>query len=245
MNDKDRVPVVCVDRSAVAAFSLFNPNDWTGQSRGVVQSCATELSVLRYSVARIDRLCADAKDACRHHFEALNGQWQISPWDLGRSIYFGQVPELHVLIESFFAGLKSLLDLDSQLLTTERIAGVALDGFHRTKDVYGGTVINALDNNVRNGKEVIAATVKALIMKHKAAWIDAAIASRDMLVHPVRGAQQLMFEIRVENSGESLDYLGAVPPHVSEVPIGSYTSARIEDVYQFSAELLKTLREAA
>lgn len=140
MSDESRVPVFCVDESAVAAFSLFNPNDWMGQSRGVVQSCATELSVLRYSAARIEKLCANAKDACNHHFQNLNAQWQTSPWDLARLVYFGQVPELHVLIEGFFAGLKSLLDLDSQLLTTEGVVGAAVDGFHRSKDVYGGTV---------------------------------------------------------------------------------------------------------
>jgi hypothetical protein len=228
-----------------SAFTLFNPNDWVGESRGVVQSCATELAVLEYTTARIETLCATARELCSRHFETLNSQWQTSPWNLSRVIYFGQVPELHVLIEGFFAGLKSLLDLDSQLLTTEGVVGVAVDGFHRAKGVYGGSVINALENNVRKGKEAVAAAVKDLAMKHKALWIDAAIASRDVLVHPLRGAQQLMFEIRIETSNGSLVYLDAVPPHVGETPIAQYTAERVEHVRQFSVELLEELRNAA
>lgn len=87
--------------------------------------------------------------------------------------------------------------------------------------------------------------VKALILKHKIAWIDEVIEARDMLVHPIRGAQQLMFEIRVEPSNGSLNYVAAVPPHVREVTIARYASARVDDVRRFSTELLAALRQAA
>lgn len=245
VNKNNCIRVVCLDESAVPAFVLFNPNDWIGESRRVVQSCATELAVLKYTAARIETLCATAKKLCNRQFEILNRQWQTSPWNLSNIIYFGQVPELHVLIEGFFAGLKSLLDLDSQLLTTEGVVGIAVDGFHRARSVYGGSVINALENNVRKGKEAVAAAVKDLVMKHKALWIDGAIASRDVLVHPLRGVQQLMFEIRIEISNGSLVYLDAVPPHVGETPIAIYTVEQVEHIRQFSAKLLEELRKAA
>ena len=113
------------------------------------------------------------------------------------------------------------------------------------KGVYGGSVINALENNVPKPKEAIATTIEAVVMRHKALWIDAAIRYRDALVHPGRGTQQLMFEIRVESLNGSPSFLHAVPPQVDETPIGQYAPDRVERVRQFSAELLKELRSAA
>lgn len=228
VNNTARIPVICLDPSAVSVYSLFNPNDWDGQSRGVVQSCATELSALEYTAARIENLCATARELCSRHFDTLNSQWQTAPFNLSNVTFFGQVPELHILIEGFFAGLKSLLDLVSQLVATEGVVvGIAINGFHRVKGVYGGSVINALENNVPKRKEAIATAIEAVVMKHKALWIDAAIRYRDALVHPGRGMQQLMFEIRVESLNGSLSFLHAVPPHVDETPISQYAPDRV------------------
>ena len=245
VNRDDRVPVICVDRLGLSAFNTFNPNAWDGDSRGVVQSCASEFAVLRYSATRIRSICGSADALCRPYVDAMQEQWRTIPWDLKRTAYFGQVPELHVLTEGFFAGLKSLLDLLVQLLSTEGVVGVSLHGFHRANDVYGGVVVNALGSNVSEGKERVAAAIKALLLKHKSQWIDYAIGSRDLLVHPSRWAQQLMFEIQLESRDGDLVYVGARPPHVGETSIDRYTMEQIENARELSTILMRELRKAA
>lgn len=208
-------------------------------------SCATELAMLQYSANRIGANCLSAKDLGRPHFENLRRQWQTSPWDLAHTVLHGQVPELHLLTEGFFAGLKSLLDLNSQLISTEGVVGVSLDGFHRKKDVYGGAIVNALNRNAKHEKKRVATAIKELITEHKKLWIDDVIGTRDLLVHPSRGAHQLMFRLQVENRDGLLVYEDAVPPHIEGVQISDYAAARVENVKGFSSSLLTELRKAA
>ncbi len=103
------VPMTVLDKSAVAEFELFNPNDWEGRSRGVVQSCSTEYSVLRYGLGRIARVCSAPREHCRTHIATLQDHWKRAQWDVTKGVCFAQVPELHVLIEAFFAGIKGYL----------------------------------------------------------------------------------------------------------------------------------------
>jgi hypothetical protein len=162
-----RIPVICLDRSSVSAFSMFNPNDWLARSRSVVQSCSTELSVLEYGAERIDQMCSSREERTRPAFRTLTTQWAVAKWDLDRSIYFAEVPEMHASIEAFFSGLKSLLDLIVQLLSTEEVVGTRINGFHREGRVYGGRVLNALERNARSGKKPLAKSLLDLIPDHK------------------------------------------------------------------------------
>jgi len=52
-----RIPVICADPSARAGAVTFNPNSWSRASRGIVQSCWTEFSVLHHCVGQIADLC--------------------------------------------------------------------------------------------------------------------------------------------------------------------------------------------
>jgi len=70
-------------------------------------------------------------------------------------------------IEAFFSGVKSLLDLLVQFLSTETVVTAAIDGFHRANKVYGGKVLNALQNNAPNGRKAFAAKVEALLPSTK------------------------------------------------------------------------------
>ena len=245
MNTVSLIPIIFLDGASVEAFHIFNPNDWQRDTRGVIQSCATELAVLQYSAERIGTICLSAKDLCRPRFDDMSRQWQTSPWDLAKTVSYCQVPELHILIEGFFAGLKSLLDLNAQLLSTEGVVGGSVHGFHRTKDVYGGKVLNALDHNAKPGKKGVATAIKELITEHKGLWIDEVIGSRDILVHPSRGAQQLMFELQVESRNGALVYLSAAPPPVGTVAINKYAAARVDDIKRFSSSLQSELRKTA
>jgi hypothetical protein len=245
MAENDRVPVVCVDASAVSTFRIFNPNDWQGASRAVVQSCATELSMLDYTAGQIAATCKAANQRCGPYFETLKQQWRQSPWEFQKMAYFGQVPEIHLMIEGFFAGLKSLLDLNVQLLSTERIVGVGLDGFHRSKGVYGGVVLNALDSNATSQRKNTAAEVARLVREHKAMWIDEAIQTRDLLVHPPRGQQQVMFQLHLTVQDGVLEPREALPPYVGDIPIEKYARERLENIREFSSALLAQLRSTA
>lgn len=242
MSIEGRIPIVILTPSAVPAFQVFNPNDWEGDSRSVVLSCSTELSVLQHVRERISKICLGGKDLCQPHFENLTKQWQASPWDLTKTVCYAQLPELHVLIEAFFASIKSLLDLTVQLLSTEAVVSARLDGFHRNSEVYGGTVLNALDNNARVGKKQVAALLRELIASQKQLWIDDVIRSRDRLVHPVHGAHQLMFEIRVTSHGGSLVYREVIPPQAGGQAIDHYAAARLENAKEFAQAFLAGLR---
>lgn len=145
-----RIPVICVDQSAVVGTEIFNPNFWAADSKGIVQSCGTEYSVLHHCVGQIDAMCNEAERLCQRHIETLQQQWTKAKFDLGKVVIFGQQPDLHMRIEAFFSGVKSLLDLLVQLLPSEKIVSVVVDGFHQAHNVYGGRVLNALQNNARN-----------------------------------------------------------------------------------------------
>ena len=241
-NTEPPIPVICMDSSAVPAFQIFNPNDWNGVSRAVVLSCSTEFSVLQYGATRIAEMCHSPKDRCQPHFENLKGQWETSTWNLAKTVCYAQVPELHVLIEAFFSGMKSLLDLIVQLLSTEKVVGLTLDGFHRAGNIYGGTVLNALDRNACAGKKHIAKALKELITAHKQLWIDEVINSRDLLIHPTKGAHQLMFEIQLESHDGTLVYKDAVPPFVGNQTVDHYSAGQVDNMKQFARAFLARLR---
>lgn len=240
-NNISKIPTIFVDSSSVASRTLFNSNRWEGQSRGVVQSCATEHSVICYGVERLTTVCKNADKHCAYHLTTLQELWKKAPWDLSKGIYFAEVPEIHLLIEAFFAGTKSLLDLIVQLLSTEGVVGVDLDGFHRAGDVYGGRVLNALDRNTKAEKKAVAQAFKALINEHKANWIDDIIHTRDFLVHPTSYANQLMFEIRLTSKNGNLVCNSLVPPHVGHIPISQYAQQELMNVDRFAGAFLAAL----
>jgi hypothetical protein len=178
---------------------------------------------------------------CRAQVRTLQEHWRRENWELSRGVYFAQVPELHALIEAFFAGTKALLDLIVQLLTTEAVVGVELDGFHRAGSVYGGRVLNALRQNTRANRAHIANAIAALIMSHKATWIDDVIKARDFLIHPEKGLHQLMFQLRLATQGGNLVFQEAVPPHVGSTPIDDYVNSQIGNTEAFARDFLNQL----
>ena len=178
-----RIPVVCADTSNVVGAGTFNPNLWSGASKGIVQSGWTEYSVLHHCVDQIADMCKNSRRLCQSHVETFQQQWRTARFDLAKVIVYGQVPDLHMRIEAFFGGVKTLLDLLAQLLSSEHIVAGVVDGFHRARDTYGGKILNALDNNALGNRKDAAAKVRALIVDHKALWIDEAIRARDHLIH--------------------------------------------------------------
>lgn len=234
---------ICVDPSAVSSYYVFNTNDWQGASREIVQSCTAEYSALQYAVDRIAVACSNSTERCQAHFETLQRSIDNPSEIVPKIVVYGQVSEVHVLIQAFFSGMKSLLDLIVQLISSENIVGPHVRGFNRDGDIYGGRVLNRLSNNVVSGRTEVAQQLFDLISEHKETWIDEVIVSRDLLIHPTKGAFLVMFPMELAVVDGELVYKGAVPPSVGDEPIDRYTAKRLANIKEFSVAFLGAIQK--
>lgn len=238
-----RITTICVDPSSKSSFDVFNANDWQGTSKTIIESCGTEYSALQYAVDRIAAICANSKERCQAHFENLQDSIDNPSEVVPKIIVLGQVPEVHVLIQAFFSGMKSLLDLIVQLISSENIVRSHIKGFHRQgKRGYGGRVLNGLSNNVVSGRNEVAQQLSDLISEHKQTWIDEVIESRDRLIHPTKGAHLLMFQMELDVVDGEMIYEGAVPPVVGDERTDRYAAKRLADIREFSLAFLGAIR---
>jgi hypothetical protein len=237
-----RIPVVCLAPSAVKGAEIFNPTFWTGTSKGIIQSCWTEYSVLDHCVTQIISIVRDADRHCRKHLQLIQDQWKKENFDINKVIIFCQQPDLHMSIEAFFSGIKTLLDLMVQLLTSEGVVQKAIDGFHRNKNVYGGKVLSVLERNASKDRKETALNIIDLILRNKETWIDQSILVRDQFVHPQKGKHQLMFHIELFKKYSRLKLEKIIPPHIDDVPINQYTQKVLRLSYEFSSEFLSCLK---
>jgi hypothetical protein len=245
-NESDtRIPIICADESGVVGAEIFNANFWTGASKGIIQSCWTEYSVLHHCVGQIVGMCGEAERLCGSQIKTIQQQWSTRKFDLGKVIIYGQQPDLHMRIEAFFAGVKTLLDLIVQLLSSEKVVGGGIDGFHRAQDVYGGKVLNALARNARSDRKETAARAMELITLHKASWIDQAVLARDQLIHPRKGMHQVMFQIELAEKHGELVGKKVIPPQIDSLPIDRYAQDVLKHARDFSLAFLALFREAA
>jgi len=158
-------------------------------------------------------------------------------------VIYGQHPDLHLRIEAFFSGVKTLLDLIVQLLASEKVVGAGVDGFHRAQDVYGGKVLNVLAKNALNDRKETAAKAIELISQHKASWIDQAVLARDWLIHPKKGMQQLMFHLEIAEKDGMLVCKKVIPPQIDSVPIDQYAQNVLKHAKEFSSAFLALFQE--
>ncbi|MBE3124235.1 MAG: hypothetical protein IMZ57_01080 [Acidobacteria bacterium] len=239
------IPVICIDPSSVTGAEMFNLNSWPSDSKGVIQSCWAEYSVLHHCVAQISDMCNDAERLLAISIKTIQQQWHAERFDLERVAIFSEQPDLHIRIEAFFSGVKALLDLLVQLLSTEKIVSEVIDGFHRTGDIYGGRVLNTLKNNALKNKKDAAAKLDALISEHKKLWIDQVVLARDQLIHPDKGTHQLMFRLVFEERANALVCIKAYPPEIGATPMHIYTQDILKQATVFSMSYLGLLRERA
>ncbi|MGA2027913.1 MAG: hypothetical protein ABSH17_12735, partial [Syntrophobacteraceae bacterium] len=71
MESHNPIPVICVDGSTVAGAEIFDPNSWSGGSKGLVLSCWTEHSVLYHCIAQLSAMCEGAERLCAKNFKTL------------------------------------------------------------------------------------------------------------------------------------------------------------------------------
>src|SRR4030042_6836858 len=239
-----RIPVICADKSAISGAGIFNPNSWTGESKGIIQSCWTEYSVLDHCVVQIMGMCRDADRLCQNQIKSIQEQWRSKRFDLRKVVIYCQQPDLHLRIEAFFSSIKTLLDLIVQLLTSEGVVSVSVDGFHRAKKVYGGKVLNALTNNASNDRKEIAEKATVLSSHHKEAWIDQAVFARHQLIHPKKGMDQLMFHLEFVEKDDKLACVKVTPPPIDSMLIDQYAQKVLKHTREFSSAFLALFRDA-
>jgi hypothetical protein len=239
-----RIPVIYTDKSANAGAGVFNPNSWAEASKGIIQSCWTEYSVLDHCVGQIAYMCGGADRLCQSQIKDIQEHWHMKRFDLGKVIIYVQQPDLHIRIEAFFSSIKTLLDLIVQLLTSEGVVNVAVDGFHRVKKVYGGNVLNVLTNNTSNDRKKIATKAAALISQHKEAWIDQAVFARDQLIHPKKGTHQLMFHLEFAEKDDKLECVMVTPPQIDSLPVDQYAQKLLKHAQGFSTAFLALFRDS-
>jgi hypothetical protein len=232
-----------LDPASVAGADIFNPNDWVGASKGVVQSCWSEYSALAYCVDRLTDICARANELCAKHVAIIQDQWSRSHFSPNTVDIYGELPELHIQVEAFFSSVKSLLDLLVQLLSTEGVVGAQVHGFHAEKNVYGGKVLGILKNNARKKHAERAEHIFELICKHKTEWIDRVVEARDLLVHPQLGAHQLMFRLDFAQDGKTLVFNRARSPIVNDAEVDVFAKDVVQHTRGFSAEFLAAVAD--
>ena len=190
-------------------------------------------------------MCGNADRLCAKNVETLQEQWKLAKFNLDGVVCFGQQPDLHIRIEAFFSGVKSLLDLIVQILATEQVVAAAIDGFHRDQTGYGGRVLNALKNNAVKTQKEAAAKLDTLISEHKKAWIDQVILARDLLIHPTKGMHQLMFHLEFTQKNGALIFVKAHPPEIDSTPIDRFAQKTLEQLTVFVREFLGILHGKA
>lgn len=245
---RQKVPLICADEHTVAGAEVFDQNAWDGDSKGIIQSCWNEYAVLDHSVQQILDFCRNGANHCQSQINALLAQW---PFDLTKVEVFAHQPGLHMRIEAFLSGAKTLLDLLMQLLSTERVVGGVVDGFHRAHNEYGGKVLRMLDRNATAAGKTTAKAIGSLIREHKASWIDQIIYARDQLIHPGGGMHQLMFYFALAEKNGALVVQKISPPSMGSSPIDSFAPSVLKSAQRFSTEYLallaklRKIREAA
>jgi hypothetical protein len=190
-------------------------------------------------------MCKDAEKLCQPQIERLEGQWTTAKFPLDKVEFFGEQPDLHMRIEAFFSGIKSLLDLLVQLLSSEKIVAAALHGFHRDGNVYGGSVLKSLRNNVPKDRKELAGKIAMLLTKHKDKWIDRAIRARDDLVHPKRGMAQLMFQFEGEERDGKLVFIKINAPTIDSLGIDRYANLTLQRASSFAAAFIALVQGTA
>jgi len=90
--------VILVDSANMPAHNIFNSNNWTGDSRAVVSSCAAQLGLLNYSLNKLNELYGISNILCEPKFNDLKKQWNTAKWPIGQADYFVEIPEVHLFI---------------------------------------------------------------------------------------------------------------------------------------------------
>lgn len=245
MSSSIRTPVIFVEETAVSSSIYFDVNSWSNDSKGLIQSAWSEYSALCHCITEISSICSDPRSYIQHRINTIKTHLDsnsLTKDNLDKIECYAQYSRLHIYIEAFFSSIKSLLDLLSQLLSTENIVGAKIDGFHRKNGEYGGKVLSTITNNAIKENKDKAEKVHKLISSHKSDWIDNVISARDQLVHPNAGMHQLMFKMVFEELNGKIEFAEIRTPMIGNEAIESYVIGTQDNLVVFITDFIAILR---
>lgn len=244
MNKTDtKIPIILLHESSAPAFSIFNPNDWDIKSKPIIHLCAVNYGLLIYTSKMINDIFENTQVLCTSSLENIRFQWKKAKWELSKSNYFVDVPQLHLSIHSYLSSVKTFLDVISQLIGTEGLVSVEIHGFHKKGNSVGGQLLQILKNNATKINKDKAALLQDLIIKHKALWIDSAVNNRDLLIHP-EGFSKIMFALVLSEKNGNLNLNEILKPSFDGIAFDEYAIKMLSYVETFSKEFLKCLKNS-
>lgn len=238
MKMTQKVPVILCDANTAPAFSIFNPNDWNGESKAIIQSCAAHYGLLLYIAKKLKDIVAKADILCSPKFDELKAQWSMSKWDITKSTYWVDIPELHLSIHSFLSTVKTLLDVIAQLISSEGIVTAKIHGFHEK----GDKLLRLLENNTPASKQEVASLLRELISRNKGIWIDNVVDFRDFFIHPERGLSTVMFALELSESEGELQLTNILKPSFDNEEFHVYADKVLLQVKEFSTEYMEYIK---
>ena len=244
MNEQEaKISTVLLHQSSVPAFSIFNPNDWSNESKQIVDLCAANYGLLKFTSEMIKDVFENANALCADSFKTLLSQWAMSKWEPSTCNYFVDVPQLHLSIHSFLSSVKTFIDVIVQLISTEGIVSSKIHGFHKKGNSVGGKLLQILNNNARAAKREKARSLHKLIIKHKRLWIDDAVNNRDLLIHP-EGFSKIMFALALSEKNGDLCLDEILKPSFSNMNFDKYAHNTLLHMETFSKDIIKCLKSS-
>lgn len=235
--------MILCHESSWPAFNIFNPNEWSGKSKPIIELCAANFGLLIYTSKLMNDIFKEAQALCAPSFENLKSQWRISKWEISGCTYLVDVPNLHLSIHSFLSAVKTFLDVLVQLASTEGIVSVEVHGFHRKGETIGGKLLHILKNNTTKSKQNTAILLHDLIIDHKKIWIDNSVNSRDLLIHP-EGLVKMMFILVISEKDNELNLDGILKPSLNGEEFDIYAKKTLSRIEEFTNLFLRHIKNA-
>jgi len=180
---------------------------------------------------------------CSSSLKNIRFQWGKAKWELSKSNYFVDVPQLHLSIHSFLSSVKTFLDVIVQLIDTEGLVSVEIHGFHKKGNSVDGQLLQILNNNATKINKDKAVLLRDLIDRHKALWIDDAVNNRDLLIHP-EGFSKIMFALVLSEKNGNLNLDEILKPSFGGIAFDKYAFNTLSFVETFSREVIKCLKNS-
>jgi hypothetical protein len=238
------IPVILCHENTWPAFSIFNPNDWSGKSKPIIHSCAANYGFLLYGVTKIESIFSKANSLCQPRFDNLAAQWSTSKWDVSSCIYLVDIPEAHLSIHAFLSTVKTFLDIFVQLIHSERVVHDEIHGFHKKGDNVGAKLLRMLSNNAQEPKKHAAMLIHDLICEHKKVWIDDVVNARDSFIHPERGLIKVMFGLDLYEANGELRLGRILKPSFDNEDFDIYARNTLSRLEGFSIKCIEYLKSA-
>ncbi len=229
-------------RETFHALSIFNPNEWRGNSRSIIEACSAQHGLLLHIKEGLKNAMQIGASVCQAAFEEFKIQWKSASWNVNVGCYLVEVPPVHLYIHGFLSTSKALLDLVVQLASSEGLVNKSVHGFHKKGKRIGGEFLDILSKKAAPGREKAASALSCYLLEQKSAWIDKLVNARDDMAHPERGMRQIMWELELVASGADIRCVRMVPPFLGGFCFDKYIANTANDIETACIRILSLMR---